>query len=118
MFDHFELQKIRAERMDNELQVLDDLSENFKNNHSFVINQDFSIQNQVNQTENDLKQDQSNSDEVKLSIPEEERIEIIEEKKPSEESMKSYVLNNGDHILNENKDNKSEIALSDADSEH
>ena len=32
--------------------------------------------------------------------------------------MKSYVLNNGDHILDENKDNKSEIALSDADSEH
>ena len=32
--------------------------------------------------------------------------------------MKLTILNSGDHILDENKDNKSEIALSDVDSEN
>ena len=60
---HLELQEIRNERIDNEVQILDcvsgneaDLSENVKDNHSFVIDQDFSIKNQVIQTKNDFKQ--------------------------------------------------------------
>ena len=50
---HFELQEIQTEKTDNEVQVLNgvsgnkaDLSEN-KDNHSLVIDQDFSINNQV-----------------------------------------------------------------------
>ena len=73
---HLELQEIRTERTDNKVQVLDcvsgiesDVSENFKDNHSFVIDPYISIQNQVIQTEDDLKQDQPNTDEVKLSKP-------------------------------------------------
>ena len=96
---HFELQEIQTEKMDNEVPVLDcvsgiesDVSENFKDNHSFVIDPDISIQNQVIQTENDLKQDQSNTDEVKISNSEEDRIEIIEGKKVSEESMKLTIF--------------------------
>ena len=115
---HLDLQEIRTERTYNEVQVLDDLSENFKNNYSFVIDQDYSIQNQVIQTKNDFKHHQSNADEVKLSNPEEDRIEIIKEKKVSEESMKLTIFNNGDHILDGNEDNKSESAFNEADSEH
>ena len=81
---HFELQEIQTEKTDNEVRVLEcvsgnkaDLSENFKDNHSLVIDQDFSIPNQDIQTENDS--DQSNSDEVKISKPGKDRIEIINE---------------------------------------
>ena len=120
---HLELQEIQTERTDNEVQELDyvssneaDLSENFKDNHSLLSDQDISIQNQVIQKKSDP--DQCNTDGVKISKPEEERIEIIEEQEATEESMKLTILKNGDHVLNENEDNKSESDFNEADSEH
>ena len=113
---HFELHEIQTEKTDNEVQELEcvsgneaNLSETFKDNLSMLIDHDISIQNQVIQTKNDP--DQSNNDGVKISKPKEDRIEIIEEIKASEESKKFTILNG-------NEDNKSESAFDETDPEH
>ena len=75
----------------------------------------------IDKVTNDLSHDQPNSVEV-LTVDEinfeEEKIEIIEEKKASEELMQMTFLNDEGDILNESEDNRSENTFSEADSEH